>query len=121
MALAYVGILRPNVGTEKWEGCFLAKAFQMPHAEIEIMIADGDGVVAHEVHDGDVRFAAVHRGQRRSRQQVSAVHDEEMFGFLSDLLDQGRTPFNAPESGERAVFDRLDGAVMFVGVQYRAG
>jgi hypothetical protein len=26
----------------------------MPCAEIEIMIADGDGIVAHQVHDGDV-------------------------------------------------------------------
>src|SRR5207245_10682938 len=40
-----------------------------------------------------------------------------MFDFLSDLFDQGGTPFNSPESGEHAVFDRLNGAVMFAGVQ----
>ena len=40
-----------------------------------------------------------------------------MFDFLSDLLDQGRTPFNSPQSGKRAVFDRPDGTVMFAGVQ----
>jgi hypothetical protein len=44
-----------------------------------------------------------------------------MFDFLSDLFDQGSTPFNSPESGERAVFDRLDGTVMFAGVQNRDG
>ena len=44
-----------------------------------------------------------------------------MLDFLSDLLDQGGTPFSAPESGERAVFDRLDGPVMFAGVQDRDG
>src|SRR2546425_2667157 len=97
MPLAYVGVLRPYVGTEKREGCLLAKVFQMPRAEIEIMIADGDGVIAHQVHDGDVHFATVHRGHRRSHQEVSAVHDEEMFDFLSDLFDQDGTPFYRSE------------------------
>src|SRR3989441_5141793 len=117
MPLAYVGVLRPYVGTEKREGCLLAKVFQMPRAEIEIRMADADGVIAHQVHDGDVHFATVHRGHRRAHQEVSAVHDEEMFDFLSDLFDQDGTPFYSPESGERAVFDRLNGAVMFAGVQ----
>src|SRR5207245_8599985 len=107
MPLAYVGILRPYVGTEKREGCLLAKVFQMPRAEIEIMIADCDGVIAHQVHGGDVHLAAVHRRHRRSHQEVSAVHDEEMFDFLSDLFDQGGTPFNSPESGERTVFEQI--------------
>src|SRR5439155_27312664 len=116
MPLADVWLLRPYVGTEKGEGGLLAKAFQMPGAVIEIVMPDRDRVVAHQVHGGDVDCAAVHRGHRRPHQQVSAVHDEEMLDLLSDLLDQGGAPFNSPESGERAVLDRLNGPVMLTGV-----
>ena len=64
----------------------------MLRAVVEVMIADGDGVVPHHVHGGNVGFTTEDRGKGRSNQQITGVHKKDIGNFLTDLLNQSGAP-----------------------------
>jgi hypothetical protein len=85
------------------------------------MIAHCDGIVAHQIHSRDVGFTAEDRGHGGSYQQVSAVHQEDVFGLFSDLLDQRGSSGDSSKAFGGTLVERLERAMMFAGVQDRQG
>ncbi len=95
-------------------------------AEIELVVSDGHGVVAHEVHRADDRVDRLLAGRegerlfRRSLDRVPGVEEEHRPAFGADGLDRSRDAREAlAEVRVRERVDRVHAAVQVARVEDR--
>ena len=85
------------------------------------MVADGDGVVLHLVHQPYLHVALEHGVESRTLREVSAIEEQQVGVFLSFLMQHGNAAQVSTAVGQHGVgqvgIQRQDGGVRVVGVQ----
>ena len=94
-------------------GELLVKAFD---AGIEVVVADGGGVVLHARHEFEFQFAAEEIKIGRSLKNVPRIEQQNVFFLLPDLPDEGSSTGCSSLAGIAAAVHRkwLDAAVYIV-------
>ena len=89
---------------------------------VELMVADGHGVILHHIHQSNLHIALVYRVERRSLREVAAVEEQQVWILLAFLIYHCHTSYEAAASSHESVLqvgiERQDAGVCVVGVEY---
>ena len=109
------------VGTHDGEVCHTEEFGHIVHAEVELMVADGNGIIVHLVHQADLDLSLEKGIVARTLREVTAV-DEQQFGMLLALfLDHINTTQESATACKILIvevhIERHDGGMSIIGVQ----
>lgn len=79
------------VGADHRKASHAEEAGHVLHAEVELMVADGHGVVAHVVHQLDFDLALVEVVVGRALRDVATIEHERVGMFGTELANEGGT------------------------------
>ena len=79
------------VAADKRKLCHLNQSGKVLETEVELVIADGAGVIVHEVHQLDFHIALKEVIVNRTLAEVTTIEQQEVVGmFFAHLLEQSR-------------------------------
>ena len=111
------------VAADEGELCHSHQPGKVLKAEVELMVADGAGIVSHQVHQPDFHLTLIKVVIDRALTEVAAVEQEQVAGmFLAHLLEQNHSAQIAAlvRLGRVAEIrrDRLDARMRVAGMDY---
>ena len=113
------GAFKVIVGTNDGEVGHLEKACHIVEAEIELMVADGHGIVLHQVHRLNLHLTLVKIVIRRALRDVATIEQQHIGVLLTELVDKpcpaGHTT-DVGIPGRLLGFNGVDTAVGIAGV-----
>ena len=95
------------VGTEDGKVEAAEDPCHIVESEVELMVADGSGVIVHEVHQSALHIALVESIVGRPLREVARI-EEQQIGILGTLLlDHSHTPHEASAARRHGVAQHL--------------
>src|SRR5690606_21735441 len=113
------GVFKLIIGTQKWEFCLRKCFFKSFQAIVELVVSHGGSIISHHRHEFKFKFAAKKIKVRSSLKHISRIQKQNIFFFLSYLLNQccsSRKSTLIGISGIRFI-KRFNTAVLVIGMK----